>query len=253
MMRFVAPVESELRAAREELTRLREREQIIEKVQATWEKDLDDARNERKVYWAAIHAFAHKTGALPGNNVLDHLDCAATQLIDARRQLAEAREEIGRLQQVTNDARTALGESRIQVASATSAGKDMLMKIARLKDENELLGQKYAQKVETECALRAQLSAREPSAPVVDEAMATVEFVEEWSGAQVATIYNDNEQTIVEVQRQYDDKFDLIIHNTNDKGERSDMTATLERKHFAMLGSIALTAALTRTDTGGGE
>lgn len=65
------------------------------------------------------------------------------------------------------------------------------------------------------------------------------EFVKQQFGATIATI-RETDDGLLEVQDMGDGTYALIVHSRVGETDRfDDLTIRLERKHFAMLGSIA--------------
>ena len=69
-----------------------------------------------------------------------------------------------------------------------------------------------------------------------------VEFQKQQYGAEVATIL-DNENETVEVMRRSDGTFELIIHNRRGETDTwDDLTAILKAEHFVELGRVPIMA-----------
>lgn len=80
--------------------------------------------------------------------------------------------------------------------------------------------------------IAAAVNAFQPNAP-------TAKFETQRYGAVVATI-QESENGAVEVQARNDGKFILTVHSRVGETDRfEDLSATLDPKHFDMLGSIA--------------
>lgn len=68
----------------------------------------------------------------------------------------------------------------------------------------------------------------------------TATFVKQTFGAVVATI-RETDDALLEIQKLPDGTFSLTVHNRVGETDRfEDMSIKLDRKHFAMLGSIAV-------------
>lgn len=100
--------------------------------------------------------------------------------------------------------------------------------------EGKALYELYKFQVELRAAIRQALidDARAENAPVA-------KFETQRFGAVVATIL-ESDYGAVEVQARNDGKFVLTVHSQVGETDRwQDLSATLEPKHFEMLGSIA--------------